>query len=164
MTTLRTLRRAATAALLLSALALPLTSATTAGAFATTEAAAAPGTAPARTTARPADVLEPSLPVQAFPPQVKAACDIWRDLSWPEAPRAQDYPAGPGLVIRGSNVYGNRSGDLPADGHYREYDVNPRTPGTHRDAERLIRDPAARTVWYTDDHYSNFREISSGCS
>ncbi|MFJ2110357.1 MULTISPECIES: ribonuclease domain-containing protein [unclassified Streptomyces] len=114
---------------------------------------------------RPADVLEPALPVEAFPGQVKEACEVWKELNWPEADRARDYPvANTNLVIRGSNRYGNRSGDLPQAGRYREYDVNPRLPGRHRDAERLVRDPGTRVVWYTDDHYDNFREISSGCS
>ncbi|GLF94998.1 ribonuclease domain-containing protein [Streptomyces yaizuensis] len=113
---------------------------------------------------RPADVIEPPLPVEAFPGQVKEACGIWKELTWPRASRATDHPVvNTRLVIRGANVYHNRSGDLPAAGHYREYDVNPRVPGTRRDAERLVRDTDTTAVWYTADHYANFREISSGC-
>ncbi|WP_346012501.1 ribonuclease domain-containing protein [Streptomyces sp. SID3343] len=119
----------------------------------------------ARHTFGPTEILDPPLPVESFPAQVKEACQIWKGLRWPAADRPRDYPvAGTDLVIRGSNVYGNRSGDLPTAGKYREYDVNPRLPGRHRDAERIVRDNGTHTVWYTGDHYANFREISSGCS
>ncbi|OPC77133.1 guanine-specific ribonuclease N1 and T1 [Embleya scabrispora] len=152
MTALARLRPVAVAALFLTSLLAP----TVPSAVAAT---------PAHVSHAPLSILDPPLPVEAFPGQVKEACAIWRGLHWPTAARPTDYPVpDTALVIRGSNVYGNRSGDLPADGHYREYDVNPRTPGQHRDAERLVRDPATHVVWYTDDHYANFREISSGCS
>ncbi|RDG36283.1 ribonuclease domain-containing protein [Streptomyces corynorhini] len=145
-------RYAAGAALLLAALAVPAASSATAG-------------TPVRIPAlRAADVIDPPLPVEAFPGQVKEACGIWQELDWPAANRPTDYPVvNTRFVIRGSNVYRNRSGDLPVDGGYREYDVNPREPGQHRDAERLVRDPDTRTVWYTGDHYDNFQEIASGC-
>ncbi|MFD0399517.1 ribonuclease domain-containing protein [Kitasatospora sp. NPDC127121] len=144
----------AAAALFLTAAAAP--SAAPAG-------AAVPATHPAPRIVR--GILEPPLPVDQFPPQVEEACHIWHDLHWPTANAPRDYPvADSPFVIRGSNVYGNRSGDLPQTGHYREYDVNPRSPGQHRDAERLVRDPATQHVWYSDDHYANFLEISSGCS
>ncbi|MFJ7277084.1 ribonuclease domain-containing protein [Kitasatospora sp. NPDC098663] len=153
MTTPGKLIRTAAAALFLTAVTVPSAA----------PAAAAPAAHPAPRIVR--DILEPSLPVDQFPPQVEEACRIWHDLQWPTANAPRDYPvAGSPFVIRGSNVYGNRSGDLPQDGHYREYDVNPRQPGQHRDAERLVRDPAAQQVWYSDDHYADFREISSGCS
>lgn len=149
-------RSAALAALLLTALTVPAASSATAG---------TPARAPAVPAVRAADIIDPPLPVEAFPGQVREACGIWKELAWPQAQRPKDYPVvNTDLVIRGSNVYGNRSGDLPLEGHYREYDVNPRTPGTHRDAERLVRDPGTRTVWYSGDHYDNFQEISSGCN
>ncbi|MEU5417448.1 ribonuclease domain-containing protein [Streptomyces clavifer] len=133
-------------------------------AAAPTASSAAPAHTASYQSVRPTDVLEPPLPVEAFPAQVQETCEIWKDLRWPQASQPTDYPvAGTALVIRGSNVYGNRSGDLPLDGHYREYDVNPRIPGQHRDAERVVRDPGTHTVWYTGDHYDNFQEISSGC-
>ncbi|MEV5680383.1 ribonuclease domain-containing protein [Streptomyces sp. NPDC052164] len=152
MTILRSLRRVAAAALFLTVFAAPAAS------------VAAPAPSLSYGSVRPADIIEPPLPVEAFSAQVQEACEIWSDLNWPQASRPTDYPvADTGLVIRGSNVYGNRSGDLPLDGHYREYDVNPRTPGQHRDAERVVRDPGTHIVWYTGDHYNNFQEISSGC-
>ncbi|WP_103504836.1 MULTISPECIES: ribonuclease domain-containing protein [Streptomyces] len=113
----------------------------------------------------PLGVIEPALPVEMFPEQVEEACGIWQELEWPQAARATDYPVvNTDLVIRGSNQYFNRSQALPVDSQYREYDVNPRTPGQRRDAERLVRDPDSTTVWYTADHYDTFQEISSGCS
>ncbi|MFJ8437050.1 ribonuclease domain-containing protein [Kitasatospora sp. NPDC094019] len=142
-----TLRRLARAALVL-ALACPL-------------APAAPALA-AAPEARA--LLQPPLPVDAFPPQVERACRIWEGLGWPGGPRPVDFRIPGPEYIRGGNPYGNRSGDLPAGGGYREYDVNPRpTPATHRDAERLVRDGSALRVWYTGDHYADFREISEGC-
>ncbi|MER5355034.1 ribonuclease domain-containing protein [Kitasatospora sp. NPDC002551] len=109
-------------------------------------------------------VIQPPLPVEDFPPQVERACHIWFDLGWPTNPRPVDFRLPGPEYIRGSNSYGNRSGDLPAGAPYHEYDVNPRpTPTTHRDAERLVRDEATARTWYTFDHYANFREISSGC-
>ncbi|AXG77180.1 ribonuclease domain-containing protein [Streptomyces paludis] len=141
MTTFRGVRRAAVAALFLSALSISLTPSAV------------------------ADVIEPPLPVEYFPSQVKEACAIWKELDWPKAARPTDYAVvNTSLVIRGSNVYGNRSGDLPRADEYREYDVNPRPRGQRRDAERLVRDPATHAVWYTYDHYDNFQEISEGCS
>ncbi|MEV6976731.1 ribonuclease domain-containing protein [Kitasatospora sp. NPDC093806] len=143
-----TLRRLAQAALVL-ALACP--------AVPTTAWAAAP--APAVR-----EILQPPLPVEALPPQVEQACRIWRDLDWPTNSHPVDFPLPDKEFIRGSNPYRNRSGDLPSGGAYHEYDVNPRpTPATHRDAERLVRDQATTQVWYTADHYANFREISGGC-
>ncbi|MFC8452563.1 ribonuclease domain-containing protein [Kitasatospora sp. NPDC057223] len=143
-----TLRRLAQAALVL-ALTCPAVPAS---------AWAAP--APAVTRA----VLQPPLSVADFPPQVERACHIWEDLTWPTNPRPVDFRIPGPAYIRGGNPYGNRSGDLPGGGAYHEYDVNPRpTPTTHRDAERLVRDEATDQVWYTDDHYTNFLEISDGC-
>ncbi|SDT75232.1 Guanyl-specific ribonuclease Sa [Streptomyces sp. TLI_053] len=122
-------------------------------------AAPAPAAAPAVRA-----VLQPPLPVEEFPGQVERACHIWRGIGWPINSRPVDFRIPGPAYIRGSNPYGNRSGDLPSGGAYHEYDVNPRpTPATHRDAERLVRDDNSERTWYTDDHYANFREISGGC-
>ncbi|MFJ1581305.1 hypothetical protein [Streptomyces sp. NPDC088182] len=49
------------------------------------------------------------------------ACEIWKEKDWPRAKRATDYPVvNTKFVIRGSNVYGNHSGDLPLVKEYRE--------------------------------------------
>ncbi|MFB6893464.1 ribonuclease domain-containing protein [Kitasatospora sp. NPDC056327] len=144
-----TLRRLAQAALVL-ALACPV--------FSTVPAQAAPAAVATRA------VVQPPLPVEDFPPQVARACHIWLGLGWPANRRPTDFELPGPEYIRGSNPYRNRSGDLPLEGSYREYDVNPRpTPTTHRDAERLVRDEGTAQVWYTSDHYDNFREISDGC-
>ncbi|GHF60469.1 hypothetical protein GCM10018790_43070 [Kitasatospora xanthocidica] len=119
---------------------------------------------PATVTPAAAAVIQPPLPVEALPPQVEQACRIWERLDWPVSPTPVDYRIPGPDFIRGSNPYGNRSKDLPAGGDYHEYDVNPRpTPTTHRDAERLVRDRHTAQVWYSADHYANFREISEGC-
>ncbi|MCP2334520.1 Guanyl-specific ribonuclease Sa [Actinoalloteichus cyanogriseus DSM 43889] len=115
------------------------------------------------TSGTPADLVGPPLPVDEFPDQVGRACGTWADLSWPVNDQAVDHPAGGGLVIRGGNQYHNYGEDLPLDGSYREYDVNPRPPGERRDAERLVRDRDTHEVWYTADHYESFRLISGGC-
>lgn len=158
MTTFRSVRHVTAAALLLSAVALSTAPGTPAATAATRPAHSPLGAV------RPADVIDPPLPVERFPAQVKNACGIWKGLNWPASDRAHDYPvARSALVIRGGNIHRNLSGHLPATGHYREYDVTPRSPGRRRDAERLVRDPGAHTVWYTADHYRNFRKITSGC-
>jgi len=112
----------------------------------------------------PADVLDPARPLEAFPVQVARACETWGGLGWPGSNKPKDYRTVEGEFIRGGNPYRNRSGDLPLQDTYREYDVNARpTATTRRDAERLIRDQNTDQVWYTDDHYANFREITGGC-
>ncbi|MFD7450496.1 ribonuclease domain-containing protein [Kitasatospora sp. NPDC059827] len=127
----------------------------------------APAAVPAHAvtaTRAPAALLQPPLPLDAFPLQVARACDIWRELSWPATPEPVNYQLPEGGYIRGGNPYGNRSGDLPHATTYHEYDVNPRlTANTHRDAERLVRDTATHRVYYSDDHYTDFREIDGGC-
>ncbi len=129
--------------------------------------AAVPGaTSPAWSSSR--QLLTPAWPLAQFPPQVAQACRIWGTLqpqSWPAVDPAATYQVG-NRYIRGANTYGNRSGDLPAEaiGTYREYDVNTRpTPKTPRDAERLVRNRYTGAVWYTGDHYTDFREIAGGC-
>ncbi|MFE6055560.1 ribonuclease domain-containing protein [Kitasatospora sp. NPDC056446] len=151
-------RRTARGRLAKAALALSLALATLPG------ATAVAWSAPAHAALAPAAVLQPPLPVDAFPEQVARACAIWGDLGWPTNAQPVDYRIPDGDYIRGSNPYGNRSGDLPHGGAYHEYDVNPRpTPTTHRDAERLVRDENTAQVWYSGDHYANFREIDGGC-
>jgi len=128
--------------------------------------AAVPGrTVPSHVVApAPADVLNPARPLEALPAQVAQACETWGGLGWPGTHKPKDYRTVEGEFIRGGNQYHNRSKDLPVQDTYREYDVNARpTASTRRDAERLIRDQDTDQVWYTDDHYANFREIAGGC-
>ncbi|RJL29965.1 ribonuclease domain-containing protein [Bailinhaonella thermotolerans] len=127
---------------------------------------AVPGAGPAAPPplAREGGVITPPLPVHKLPRQVGEACEIWRSMRWPEAGRrGKDHRVRDGEVIRGGGRYRNIGGVLPRGGRYVEYDVNPRHPGDRRDAERLVRDAVKKHVWYTSDHYRNFRQISSGC-
>ncbi|MFE9426594.1 ribonuclease domain-containing protein [Kitasatospora sp. NPDC006697] len=102
-----------------------------------------------------------------LPPQVAAACGLWHgQLHWPATGQPVDYRLADGRFLRGGNPYRNRSGDLPAagDGAYHEYDVNPRTaPAAHRDAERLVREVTTGQVWFTADHYADFRQVLGDC-
>jgi ribonuclease T1 len=71
-----------------------------------------------------------------------------------------DAPAG---YVGGRN-FQNREGRLDkkdASGKkivYQEWDVNPKTRGVNRGAERLITGSDNR-AWYTSDHYKNFQEV-----
>jgi ribonuclease T1 len=71
-----------------------------------------------------------------------------------------DAPAG---YVGGRN-FQNREGRLDkkdASGKkivYQEWDVNPKTRGVNRGAERLITGSDNR-AWYTNDHYKNFQEV-----
>jgi RHS repeat-associated protein len=68
-----------------------------------------------------------------------------------------DEEAPPGYA--GNREFKNLEGLLPEDGDYREYDVDPHTPGMTRNAERLVRDRKTGQAWYTDDHYRSFKPI-----
>ena len=54
----------------------------------------------------------------------------------------------------GGRVFQNREGRLPADGSYREFDVDPHEGG--RNAERIIVEWDTKKAWYTGDHYETF--------
>jgi len=57
----------------------------------------------------------------------------------------------------GGRVFENREGRLPADGDYREFDVDPHNG--QRNAERLIVEWNTKKAWYTGDHYQTFTEL-----
>ena len=59
----------------------------------------------------------------------------------------------PGYI--GGNKFRNRERRLP-HGRYREYDVNRKTPGRSRGAERLVIEQHSGKAYYTDDHYRTF--------
>ena len=59
----------------------------------------------------------------------------------------------PGYI--GGNTFRNRERRLP-HGRYREYDVNRKTPGRSRGAERLVIEQRSGKAYYTDDHYRTF--------
>ena len=59
----------------------------------------------------------------------------------------------PGYV--GGGTFYNRERHLP-QGHYREYDVNPKRRGRSRDAERIVIEQKTGKAYYTGDHYRTF--------
>jgi ribonuclease T1 len=54
----------------------------------------------------------------------------------------------------GGRVFENREGRLPADGDYREFDVDPHNG--QRNADRIIVEWNTKKAWYTGDHYQTF--------
>jgi ribonuclease T1 len=63
----------------------------------------------------------------------------------------------PGYI--GGKVFQNRERRLPR-GRYKEYDVNRRTPGRSRDAERLVIEQDTGKAYYTKDHYRTFLPLN----
>jgi ribonuclease T1 len=59
----------------------------------------------------------------------------------------------PGYI--GGRDFQNRERRLP-QGHYREYDVNPKIQGRSRDAERIVIERRTGKAYYTGDHYRTF--------
>lgn len=57
----------------------------------------------------------------------------------------------------GGRVFENREGRLPAEGDYREFDVDPHNG--QRNAERLIVEWKTKKAWYTGDHYQTFTPL-----
>jgi ribonuclease T1 len=57
----------------------------------------------------------------------------------------------------GGRTFENRENRLPADGDYREFDVDPHNG--QRNAERLIVEWKTKKAWYTGDHYQTFTEL-----
>jgi ribonuclease T1 len=54
----------------------------------------------------------------------------------------------------GGRVFENREGRLPADGDYREFDIDPHNG--QRNADRIIVEWNSKKAWYTGDHYRTF--------
>jgi len=63
----------------------------------------------------------------------------------------------PGYV--GGRDFKNRERRLPP-GRYREYDVNPKTRGHSRDAERILIEQRTGKAYYTGDHYQTFTPLN----
>ena len=59
----------------------------------------------------------------------------------------------PGYV--GGRIFQNRERRLPR-GHYREYDVHPKTSGRNRGPERIVIEQQTGKAYYTGDHYVTF--------
>jgi len=60
---------------------------------------------------------------------------------------------------KGGKIYENKTGKLPADGKYKEYDIDPKVRGVDRPSERIVIDENTGRAWYTPDHYESFVEI-----
>ena len=59
----------------------------------------------------------------------------------------------------GGRSFENREGNLPKDGSYKEYDVDPKPDSGPRNSERLVVDQDSGRAFYTPDHYETFKEI-----
>jgi ribonuclease T1 len=66
---------------------------------------------------------------------------------------------GPPKDYEGGWTFENREGKLPQGGDYREFDIDPKIPGTGRNAERIVLDMNNGRAWYTPNHYNTFVEI-----
>jgi len=65
-------------------------------------------------------------------------------------------PAG----FKRGEAFRNKEGRLPANGKYREYDIDPLPPpGTARNTERIVIDELTGNAWYTSDHYLSFKPM-----
>jgi ribonuclease T1 len=69
--------------------------------------------------------------------------------------RIQDHQGKPLHGHVGGRVFHNRERRLP-EGHYREYDVNPKLRGRPRDAERIVIEQQTGKAYYSRDHYRSF--------
>jgi len=62
--------------------------------------------------------------------------------------------------VRGGRIFENKEGHLPAreHGYYREYDVEPTSPGRHRGTLRIVLGTGG-DVYISGNHYNDFRLI-----
>ena len=74
-----------------------------------------------------------------------------------EAIQSREGEPLPGYV--GGRAFENRERRLPK-GRYREYDVNPRSRGQDRGAERLVIERRTGKAYYTHDHYRSFTPLN----
>ena len=108
-----------------------------------TSVGAAPALADARTPATAVAGCSPGVP----------AYDCAAAISTYEFVTTHNYS--PRAGMSGGKVYRNGTGELPAGGDYREFDIYPRN-ATGRTAERLVIDvgnPAGNS-WYTPQHFA----------
>ncbi len=62
----------------------------------------------------------------------------------------------------GGRTWQNREKNLPREGNYHEFDVNPKVRGHNRGPERVVIDYDTGKGWYTGDHYRTFVLIPRG--
>jgi len=105
-------------------------------------AAPAPASSPAESSLQQAPPASPSEAYAQVPDKAVKVLQYVR----------QNGVAPDGYV--GGRTFENREGRLPADGDYREFDVDPHNGP--RNAERLIIEWNSKKAWYTGDHYQTF--------
>ncbi|MFJ5546487.1 ribonuclease domain-containing protein [Streptomyces sp. NPDC093225] len=77
---------------------------------------------------------------------------------------AGQWPPNDGSGTRGGDVWPNRDGVLPvadSEGNpiqYRQWDVNRRTPGQNRDAQRIVTGDDG-SAWYAADLFGTFERM-----
>ena len=62
--------------------------------------------------------------------------------------------------VRGGRIYKNTNGALPPrdNGYYKEYDVEPTTPGVNRGSLRIVLG-AGGDLYVSGNHYDDFRQV-----
>jgi ribonuclease T1 len=62
--------------------------------------------------------------------------------------------------VRGGRVFENKEGVLPPreHGYYREYDVEPTTPGIQRSSLRIVLGNGG-DLYVSGNHYNDFRQV-----
>ncbi|KOG89416.1 ribonuclease domain-containing protein [Streptomyces varsoviensis] len=141
---------------------------------------AAPAAFAASAPPAPFEIGPPYPNVTNAPKVARDACKAWQTLKWKSGQTGEwlVVPKGGG-PLAGQEIYtggkfGNQEGQLPKGGNYHEYDVpyEPYKDGTvwkhygkkdGRGALRLVRDINNKRVWYTANHYRDYREIQKGC-
>ncbi|MEV0280064.1 ribonuclease domain-containing protein [Streptomyces sp. NPDC050610] len=148
-------------------------------------AASAPPASPANLAAStppaaPAAILPPYQNVANAPKVARDACKAWQTLNWKTGQTGQWLVVPKkGGSLAGRDIYtggtfGNKDGQLPKGGSYQEFDVpyesyKAGTVWKHygkkdgRGDLRLVRDAKNKRVWYTANHYRDYREIQKGC-
>ncbi len=106
------------------------------------------------------DTEIPTKDISDMPENVQHSYEEYESAGWPNIPKLPEQTLG----THASGTWQNRNGDLPrttSDGTpitYREHDVNNKSPGSTRDAQRFVTGSDG-SVYYTDDHYSTFTKL-----
>ena len=98
--------------------------------------------------------------ISDMPENVQHSYEQYENAGWPNVPKLPEQTSG----THASGTWKNKNGDLPtttSDGTaitYREHDVNNKSAGIIRDAQRFVTGSDG-SVYYTDDHYSTFTKL-----
>lgn len=66
----------------------------------------------------------------------------------------------PPRYYKGAQIWENNKNQLPVEGDYKEYDIDPKISGQPRNAERIVIDVNTGDAWYTPDHYETFIKMN----